>query len=224
MSFARIALTALCALATVTACAHPAIGPRVTATRETPPPSPPASSTPTPSATSLGKGPNDLRQMDWRQASVPGRFCDIDGLVRFRDGEATALSGRWGQVHLAVRADQENTTYGDLDGDGKLEVALAVGCDNGGGTAAGQLGFGYVIIGSQDGELVAIGTITPRREPEDLSHVTLLGDARIERGEVVVTEYWYRGSDATCCPSGRTQTTWHLRDDALVAGESVPIS
>lgn len=224
MSFAKIVLAVLGTLVTVTACADPAIGPRVTATREAPPTSRPAPSTPTPSATSLGKGPNDLRQMDWRQASVPGEFCDIDDLVRFRDGEATALSGEWGQVHLSVQTDPENTTYGDLDGDGKVEVALSVGCDNGGGTAAGQLGFGYVIIGSRDGELVAIGTITPQREPDNLSHVTLLGDAVIEQDEVVVTEYWYRSSDATCCPSGRTQTTWHLKDDTLVAGESVPIS
>jgi hypothetical protein len=173
---------------------------------------------------SLGPGSSDLRQVDWLHASLPGDFCGIDGLVRFSDGEATGKSKKWGQVHLGMWNEPEQTAYGDIDGDGQAEAAVAVGCDNGGGTASGQLGFGYVVIRSRDGELVSIGTITPRQEQPDGSHVTLLGDARIDRDQVVVTELWYRASDSTCCPSGQAHTTWHLRDGVLFPGESVPIS
>ncbi|MCA1704721.1 MAG: hypothetical protein LC808_16240 [Actinobacteria bacterium] len=35
-----------------------------------------------------------------------------------------------------------------------------------------------------------MSTITPKMEPEDASHVTLLGEAEIEQGQVTVKESW----------------------------------
>lgn len=223
MSSVGVAIV-LVALTAVGACADPAPAPRITPTDEPPPASRPSTSAAPPSTIVLGPGPKDLRQMDWAQATLPGEFCAIDGVVRFQDGEATAESAKWGQVHLSVHVDLDKTPYGDIDGDTQEEVAVSVGCDNGSQTAAGQLGFGYVIVRSHAGELVTVGTITPRQEVSANSHVTLLDGAEVTKNQVVVNELWYRDIDSTCCPSGRSRTTWHLRNNQLTPGETVLIS
>jgi hypothetical protein len=54
-------------------------------------------------------------------------------------------------------------SYGDL-GKGFQVAAFDVGCDNGGGTAAGQLAFAVIIFEVSDGQLRVLGTLTPQKQ------------------------------------------------------------
>lgn len=203
--------------AMLAACSGSDIGDRIARRTITPGGSTSTASVPTfvattESALSLGAAPRDIRSVDWEEATLPGAFCGVAVLVDFVGGEATAQSSIWGQVHLGAYA---KATFGDLDGDGHLEAAVSVSCDNGGGTASGQLAFGYVVVESVGGKLRMLGSITPQTQRADASHVPLLDSVKFERGKLVVTELWYRPSDATCCPSGKARTTWELRDGTL---------
>jgi len=164
-------------------------------------------------APSLGPAPSNLRAVDWTIATVPGEFCDIPGLVTFLDGEATVTSLNWGEVHADIVP--EATRYGDLDGDGVDEAAVSVGCDTGGGTGAGQLETGYVVVRESGGVLRSIGTITPQLQPADAPNATRMGGVGFSIGQLVVNEIWYRSGDATCCPTGEAETTWTFRNGGL---------
>jgi hypothetical protein len=143
----------------------------------------------------------------------------VPGVVQFSSGEAKATSDTWGPVEMGV--DPGSTVYGDLDGDGVEEAAVSVSCNNGGGTASGQLAFGYVVVRKDSDALSAVGSITARQNPPNASHVTLLGTTEITHNEIRVQELWYRPSDATCCPSGEAETTWSYADSTLTPGQPV---
>lgn len=207
----------LCLTLAVAGCA-PSVGAPITQSPETspavlpPPTTEPATTAP---PVDLGPAPADLHQLDWASVHVPGDFCSIPQVIAFQGGEATAASREFGRVHLGSVSD---VVYGDIDGDGRPEAALKVECDNGGGTADGQLGFGAVILTSRHDRLIALGSITPQEQAPDAIHVTLLTDVQILHGSVVVHESWYRATDATCCPTGTAVTTWTLDGDRLSPG------
>ncbi len=211
-------LTPLVCLTLAVAGCAPSVGPPITQAPTTPPgvASPPMtqSATAAPPA-DLGPAPADLHQLDWASVHVPGDFCAIPAVIELQGGEAMATSRKFGRVHLG---SMQEVTYGDIDGDGRPEAALKVECDNNGGTADGQLGFGAVILTSRHGRLVALGSITPQEQASDAIHVTLLADVQIQRGSVVVHESWYRATDTTCCPTGTALTTWNLHGDQLSPG------
>jgi hypothetical protein len=163
---------------------------------------------------SVATAPADLHDVDWARVPVPGDFCGVPGLVTFKQDEATAASNRWGPVHLFRSMP---VVYGDLDGDGHSEAAVNVECDNGGGTADGQLAFAFVIFEGVRGRLIPIGTVTPQKNPPD-QHVTLLTKVQLTRGRVIAYETWYRASDGTCCPTGTAVTIWTLQDSHLTPG------
>ncbi|HEX4249252.1 MAG TPA: hypothetical protein VH008_15420 [Pseudonocardia sp.] len=154
--------------------------------------------------------------MNWTQQALPGSFCHIPGLVHYLNGAATGTSEKWGPVHLTV--DPRSTRYGDFFGDGDEVAAVHVGCDNGGGTADGQLVDSYVVVRSSAGTLHAIGVIVPQMAAVPGVHVPLLSGADFAAGKITVHEVWYRHYDGTCCPSGRAITVWALQNGALVAG------
>ncbi|UXY25074.1 hypothetical protein N8I84_42425 (plasmid) [Streptomyces cynarae] len=172
------------------------------------------SATTAPHPADLGSAPADLHQLDWASVHVPGDFCAIPAVIALQAGEAMATSRRFGRVHLG---SMQEVTYGDIDGDGRPEAALEVECDNNGGTADGQLGFGAVILASRHGRLVALGSITPQEQAPDV-HVTLLAGVQIQHGSVIVHENWYRATDMTCCATGTAVTTWTLHGDQLSPG------
>jgi hypothetical protein len=178
------------------------------------PEEPPAVSTAPTAALSVGTAPSDLHDVDWANISLPGEFCDVPGLITFSNGEATGSSQRWGSVHLFV---DKHVVYGDVEGDSRSEAAVLTGCDNGGGTAGGQLGFAYVVLSGRGGSLDVIGSVTPKVEPPDV-HTTLIGEITLARGQLTVHEAWYRPSDPTCCPSGTAVTVWKLEAGRLVPG------
>jgi len=207
-------------LALTTACSGPDIGPRITAPTSAPPPAG-LIPEPTPGGAtttrSLGPAPADIRTVNWDEATLPGNFCDVDELVQFHAGEALAQSSSYGETHLTVE-EMTDTVYGDLDGDGKEEAVVPIGCDNNGGTASGQLAFGAVAVQADEGELRSLGSITTKVNPDDALHVTLISGLRIRPGAVEVDESWYRPSDSTATPSGTATTTWTLTSGTLVAG------
>jgi hypothetical protein len=125
-----------------------------------------------------------------------------------------ADSGIWGIVDVEI---SDSPVYGDLDGDGQLEAAVSVGCDNGGGTADGQLGFAYVVVAARAGRLRVLGTVTPSIHRPGL-HVSLFESIKIDVGRITAVEAWYRESDATCCPGGRATTVWTYSDGQLTPG------
>jgi hypothetical protein len=179
----------------------------------------PASSAP-PSVTAsagpqdLGSAPGDLRALNWATVPYPGGFCGVDRLVRPEDDGTLLESSLYGSVDFGTDA---TPVYGDIDGDGRVEAALGVGCSNGGGMASGQLGFAAVVYAGRNGRLVVIGTVVPKQHLPD-EHVSFFSTVEVQPGRVVAHEQWYRTSDPTCCASGLAETIWTLQDGVLVAG------
>jgi hypothetical protein len=216
-------------LASAAACSEPKIGDRISPTQPstqsvTLPADSKTPTTPSPEPTAtqkLGAAPANLRDVDWSSATLPGDFCDIDGLVKFKDQYSIAKSRTWGKVLVAVFP--EETQYCDLDADGQDEAAVNVDCDTGGGTGGSQVASGYVVVRAVSGILVSVGTITPKHERPD-GPSTRLEKARFSREHITVRELFYRSSDANCCPSGEADTTWTLQDNQLVPGPPQVIS
>jgi hypothetical protein len=195
-------------------CSAPSPGPKVPKASLPSYSEPAAPSSAPPAATSLGTAPQELRNIDWEHSAVPGDFCDIPHLINFTSGEATAQSRTWGKVHVGI--SPHDVTYGNVSGDSRTEAAVPVECDNGGGTAAGQLVFGYIVFASDARQLKLLGTITPQQNPSGV-HTTLLGNIELAPGRVNVQEMWYRPGDPDCCPTGKATTTWTLNDDKILA-------
>jgi hypothetical protein len=199
-------------------CSSAEVGPRIpsasTPDTAAEPPIVTAAATTTTSAGSVAAAPADLRELDWAKVPIPGAFCGVPGLVRLEDNPAKATSDTWGPVHLYR---SEKVVYGDVKGDRRSEAAVGVDCNNGGGTAAGQLAFAFVVFEGVRGRLVPIGTITPRKNPPN-QLPTVLSKLELQRGRITAHEAWYRPSDSTCCPTGTAVTTWTVKGDHLVPG------
>jgi hypothetical protein len=109
--------------------------------------------------------------------------------------------------------------YGNLGG-GQQVAALQVWCGNQGGTAAGELAEGLVVFSGAGGRLHVLGTLTPRLGTGHATHIPFVTVKSIGGGRVVTTEFFYAGSDADCCPSGRASTTWHWNGRSFQPGRT----
>jgi hypothetical protein len=159
----------------------------------------------------------DLHQVNWPNVALPGSVCGANHPIHLHHHVAVVVSHRWGKhwrsaswpawPRVTVDGAWNPTVYGDLDGDGKDEAAVVVGCSNGGGTAAGFLAYAQVLFtaGKKSPRVIAI--LTPQQRPNPNVLPTLL-QVTIRRGEVIAHEAWYGVNDGTCCPSGRSTTTW----------------
>lgn len=163
---------------------------------------------------------NGIHRRQWTQETLTVQLCGVDGPVRFRDGSAQATSSRFGAVELSVN-DTGPVVYGDLDGDGADEAAVTVVCDNGGGTGAGELEQGSVLVGAVGGRLISIGTVVPQTPRRDHQHVPLINGVRIAAHTVTVAEGVYRAEDPDCCPGAKASTVWSLTGGRLVPGKPV---
>ena len=202
-------ITLLCVLA---GCQGPHARPKITPAAPTETPlSPAAQSAEASRPTRIGNAPDDIHGVDWANIAIDGAFCDVPGLVRLRPHARSALSTTHGQVQIG---SYDKPVYGDVSGDRGDEVAVSVACDNGGGTASGQLGFAYAIYAKRGRDLMLLGTVTSQHNPPR-THVTLLSKLRLGRGRITVRELWYRSSDGTCCPTGEALTRWTVRHDVL---------
>ena len=152
-------------------------------------------------------GTDDLRRVDWDTVTLPGAVCGVAHPVALRKGYAAVrgpAEGWWSTVVVQVSGE----SYGEL---GKsLDVAsVLIDCNNGGGTADGQLAFLDVVFRASGDSLHVLGVLTPQQPlSSGSSHVPLIGPGRIAGGRIVVPEYWYGPYDATCCSTGRAATTW----------------
>lgn len=206
----------------LSACGGPVAGPRITGQPEPGPTVAVTTSAPSTAARpALGPAPDDLRAVDWRQATLPAAFCEVEEPVRLRNGTARATSALWGAVEVFLDVDVH---HGDVDGDGRDEAAISLGCDNTGGTASSQLAFAFVVVTARGGQLELVGEISTTTMRDDAPHVPLLTEPRFEKGAITVKELWYRPSDSNCCPSGASLTRWWLRDGTLKADPAVQVS
>jgi hypothetical protein len=169
-------------------------------------------------------GSIDLHQVDWANVTLPGAVCGASHPIHVHRHLALVVSHRWGKrwrspawpawPRVTVDSGWNPIVYGDLDGDGSDEAALGVGCSNGGGTADGYLAYAQVIFAAGKKSPQVIGIVTPQQRPNPNVLPTLLQVA-IRRAKVVAHEAWYGPNDGTCCPSGRSTTTWKYANGRL---------
>jgi hypothetical protein len=151
----------------------------------------------------------DLRRVKWSEASLPARVCGGRGVIHLHDGQANIRSERWSRFPRVRISVSGAVTYGDIDGDGHADAVVPVWCDNGSGTADGQLAESLVVFKADGGEGRSVLGIVPTTQPKILDvHPAYFARARIARNEVSVDELWYGPQDMTCCPSGRVTTVW----------------
>ena len=170
------------------------------------------------SAMGFGVSTIDIHKVDWANVSVPGSVCGATRSIRLHKGRAVVASRRWASVpRVTVEAGWNPVVYGNLDGVGQDEAALVVGCNNGGGTAAGFLAYAQVIFRASGASLRVLGVVTPQ-QPRQANRLPTLVTVKIRRGKVIAHEAWYGPNDGTCCPTGRTTTVWTYAHGSLRAG------
>jgi hypothetical protein len=168
----------------------------------------------------LHLAPLNLHTVNWANVTIPGTFCSVPGTVHLTGNTATAVSTDFGHVQIIVTG---HPTYGDLDGNGHDVAALPVWCNNGGGTADGDLAMGYVVFDGSSGILTVVGTLTPKVH-ESGAPISSIAALTITPEHIVAKEMYFHAADPTCCPTGTAKTTWLLTNGHLVAGPSTIIS
>jgi hypothetical protein len=152
-------------------------------------------------------GTDDLRTVAWQDIALPGAVCGVNHLIQLHKGYATVpgpADGWW----AAVVEQLPRETYGEL-ASGIDVASVLTDCNNGGGTADGQLAFVDVVFSASKDSLHVIGLLTAQQPLMGAgSHVPIIGSGQISRGEIVVPESWYGPYDPTCCSTGRAKTVW----------------
>lgn len=189
---------------------------------------PPLPSAAPPAPTSAPGGPramfSPLSSVNWSKATVHTELCGGTGTETLEGGVGFTLSSKWEPsiVQISLGAP---VVYGDVDGDGAQEAVVPLWCTNGGGTAAGQLGFGLEVFSGTASDMTLLGTITPEPPlgPHHTSYIDT-AETRIGQGSVTVQELFYGPSDGTCCPSGRRESVWTFDNGALRRASLVVIT
>ena len=158
-------------------------------------------------------GTANIRAVRWADVTVPGSACGAGRPIRLHHGAAfaePAMQPWW----PAVMVNGGLEAHGELAG--RETAVIEIECQNGGGTADGQLGFAAVVYQLRAGLLTVIGVLTPR-QPLSLvtPHVPILGRVTIRNGEVIADEVWYGPDDGTAGASGRAVTLWKLTGGML---------
>jgi hypothetical protein len=145
-------------------------------------------------------------------ARLPAGVCRRDaGPVQMHgsDGESSAPSATrdWGggptfYVHLTnVRAS------GDITGDGRSDLAVAISCEGYGG---GNNHFPHVIVLSgRPDALTLAADVQPFGYSGGVDHLS------VTSGALTANTLLYRDNDANCCPSGHGVSRWRWRDGEL---------
>ncbi len=179
-----------------------------------------SSSTTTVAATTTTSSSLAIETVDWKSVSLPGSVCGSSQPIHLQSGQATVASSRFPGT-TTVHVSSATVVYGDLTGRGQDEAALNVWCDNGSGTADGQLANSWVVFSGATGTLQVIGTLTPQQPSNPNSpHVAYFnvtaGGIVVAPGKITVHELWYGSQDPTCCPSVQATTVWTYADGHLV--------
>jgi len=155
-----------------------------------------------------------LPAVEWADATVPGGWCGSTAPITLSDWMATITSSLNQDQTTAVVASKPS--FGSIGGSIGEVAVLPVGCNNGGGTADGQLAFALVVFDGTRSSPHLFAVLTPRQPSgDDADHTPLLSLAKIASGRIVVREAWYGSNDPTCCSTGRATTTWALDNGRL---------
>jgi hypothetical protein len=168
----------------------------------------------------------DLHSVDWRNTSVPASVCGGRGSIQLHNGSAVISSSRFvdswqgptpSVVPSQVQISATGTpTYGDIDGDGHAEAVVPVWCDNGGGTADGQLAEALVVFRSTPSGPAVLAIVTTTQT--GTGHVSSFDSSQIGPRTLTAIEAFYGPNDPTCCPTGRAETVWTYNGTTLVPG------
>ena len=184
------------------------------------------STTITSSSTSTTTAPRrDIRETYWDNGAYPAAACGGSGTVQLVDSRGLVSSARWpdawrGNDPPRMKSQVEMrfggyVQFGDVDGDGKPEAVVTISCNNGGGTAAGQLGQSLVVYSGSAGALELRGIISTTQPSTNGATYFDTSATRIEHGLIAVQEVFYGPKDSTCCPTGRANATWTLAGTTL---------
>jgi hypothetical protein len=161
----------------------------------------------------------NLHHVKWGNVAVPGWLCRVNGPIQLHHGDAKLRHSGFGPLDVT----EAGPAYGNL-GNGQHVAALQVWCSNQGGTAAGELAEGLVVFSGSGGHLHVLGTLTPQFRPHaGHVHIPFVTVKSIGAEKIVTTEFFYTGSDADCCPSGRASTTWHWNGHSFKPGRTTII-
>lgn len=161
----------------------------------------------------------DVRSIDLQNTTYPANSCDQDGWassppITVRGGEGTAgdkaADAGYAEVYGVTPAG-----YADLDGDGREDVVVVLGC-----SAGGSYGDQIVVPLRVDGDRLAllggnIGAVSTEAEHLDLVdsygevRLARVMDATVDGTEIVVNEtYDATGSECQGCHTGRAKVRW----------------
>jgi pimeloyl-ACP methyl ester carboxylesterase len=159
----------------------------------------------------------DLHQVNWKNATIPGKLCQVNGSITLHNWDALVPHSGLGPLEVGISPP---VIYGDL-GSGQRVAAVQVWCSNQGGTAAGQLSEGVMVFDGAGGQLHLLGILTPQYRGSPDSHIPFLITASISTGRIVTAEHWYTSSDSDCCPSGRATTIWNWNGSHFTPSSTV---
>jgi len=156
-----------------------------------------------------------FRGTNWSAATLPGAICRGTRPIHLHHGSAVARLTRksdgqwhaWPRIYLST--EEFHPTFGSLGG--RSAAAIRVGCNNGGGTADGYMAHAEVIYVARPHEAPQlIGFVRPHVRPWGGNQLASLLSVAFRGDAVVAHEYFYGGSDGTCCASGRATTRWRF--------------
>ncbi|MCX2966836.1 LppP/LprE family lipoprotein, partial [Gordonia aquimaris] len=87
-------------------------------------------------------------------------------------------------------------------------------CDNGGGTAAGNIATSYLLF-AKEGDNSRVFAELPAQQPKQGEHPTIVTDIARAGDTLTVKEQWYRSADPNCCASGTSESTWQIDGDTV---------
>jgi protein kinase-like protein len=174
----------------------------------------PISTSATPSAVSF-----DLRSVDWKNVTFPGRACFSRRDITLRNGTA-AIPGPYPNLPGGYRLKIDiPPQYGQLGNGGPPVAVLGLLCAGTGSySGTGTFWHSVVVFDGQAGRPHVLGLFTG----SDLGTVGSLGvwlqprQLQVGNGVVTVTGSYLKPQDAHCCPSGHGTTTISYRNGSLV--------
>jgi hypothetical protein len=157
-----------------------------------------------------------LEAVDWANSTIPGAWCGSGQPITLANWAATIRS-RF-NANQVTQVEASKPQFGDIGGSVGEVAVLPVGCNNGGGTADGQIAFALVVFaGTASSAPRVFGVLSPRQPRSEFAdHTPLIAGAKIDPSRIVVREAWYGQNDTTCCSTGRATTTWRLEGERLV--------
>jgi hypothetical protein len=167
-----------------------------------------------------------IEGVDWADVEIPGSLCGVAGTIQLHGGTATLTGSKLARppqfptVDVAAEGSPDSApiTYGNLLGGGTDAAGDQVFCNNGGGTADGELAQGWVIFTESGSLLQTVGVVTPQKASAPGANIPYVSSIAIAPGQVTASEVFYNSSDPTCCPSGQATTVWSYAHGSLTPG------